>query len=447
MRSDANSAEHARRRRGVRPRLIACSLAVFVAFATRPAHAQSPPTSDGANPGSRQNAGAATEQSPNADETVDVIDLIRRLRGKDPPPSGEAEFDYRKPMRALAPVIGAKPSSGVIAGVAGNVGFFRGEPPTTHISSSVASVTVTTKKQAGISAHTTMFGGGDRWLLELDHRFQWTSQETFGLGTNTASPPGEVVLFDFYRLYQSAYYRLRPHLFAGGGLYFDDHADVRPDEGGEEQWPQSPYYQYSTANGLPLDAQISAGPSVEIIWDSRDSFINASYGWFARASYRTLIDGFLGADSSWEKLNLDLRTYAPLSADRRRRLAIWAYADLVVDGVAPYFDLPSTGSDSYGRSGRGYAEGHFRGEKLAFLELEYRAPLMRNDLLGMVAFVNATTISNRQSGEQLFDHFAAGAGAGLRVLLNKRSRTNLAFDVGFGEEGNRGVYLVVQEAF
>ena len=73
--------------------------------------------------------------------------------------------------------------------------------------------------------------------------------------------------------------------------------------------------------------------------------------------------------------------------------------------------------------------------------------LTRNELIGLVVFVNTTTIANRQAGEQLFDHFAPGAGAGLRVLLNKRSRTNLAFDVGFGEEGNRGVYLMVQEAF
>jgi hypothetical protein len=146
-------------------------------------------------------------------------------------------------------------------------------------------------------------------------------------------------------------------------------------------------------------------------------------------------------------VNVDVRAYAPLSSDRRYKLAVWTYADLVVDGVAPYFDPPSTAGDSYGRSGRGYAEGHFRGEKLAFVELEYRAPLMRNEFLGMVAFVNTTTISNREGGEQLFDNFAPGAGAGLRVLLNKRSRTNLAFDVGFGERGNRGVYLVVQEAF
>jgi outer membrane protein assembly factor BamA len=396
---------------------------------------------------SQEQAGTGGDKAPETGEMVDVVDLIRKLRHKDQPPSGETQVDYSKRMRAIAPVIGAKPSSGIIFGVAGNIGFFRGEPSTTRISSSVASATFTTKKQAGISAHTTMFGRDDRWLLELDHRFQWTSQETFGLGTSTASAAGEVIRFDFYRLYQSAYLRLRQNLYAGAGLHFDSHADVHPDEGAENEWPQSAYYEYSVDNGLPLDTQISAGPSVEIIWDSRDSFINPSRGWLARAGYRALIDGFLGGDSSWEKVSVDVRAYAPLSSNRRYKLAVWAYADLVVDGVAPYFDLPSTAGDSYGRSGRGYAEGHFRGEKLAFVELEYRAPLMRNDLLGMVAFVNTTTISNRQGGEQLFDNFAPGAGAGLRLLLNKRSRTNLAFDVGFGENGNRGVYLVVQEAF
>jgi len=81
------------------------------------------------------------------------------------------------------------------------------------------------------------------------------------------------------------------------------------------------------------------------------------------------------------------------------------------------------------------------------VELEYRGPLMTNGLLGMVAFVNATTVADPQSGQQLFDHFAPGAGAGLRLLINKRSRTNLAFDIGFGEKGNKGVYLSVQEAF
>jgi outer membrane protein assembly factor BamA len=390
---------------------------------------------------------AQAVQQPPEQELVDVIDLIRKIRHKDEPPIDDASVDYRKPMRAFAPVIGVKPSSGVIFGAAGNVGFFRGDPANTRISSSVASATVTTKKQAGISTHTTMFGGDDRWLVELDHRFQWTSQDTFGLGTATQSSSGELVRFDFIRLYQSMYLGVRPNLFVGAGLHFDRHADVEPSEDLEPEWTQSAYYKYSVDHGLPLDSQSSAGPSIEVIWDSRDSFINPSRGWVARASYRALFDAFLGGDSSWEKVTLDLRAYPPLSADRRHKLAMWAYADLVVDGVAPYFGLPSTASDPYGRSGRGYAEGHFRGEKLAFLELEYRAPLLRNGLLGFVGFVNTTTISNRQGGEKLFDSFAWGGGGGVRLLLNKRSRTNLAFDIGFGEGGNRGVYLVVQEAF
>ena len=64
-----------------------------------------------------------------------------------------------------------------------------------------------------------------------------------------------------------------------------------------------------------------------------------------------------------------------------------------------------------------------------------------------MAFLNATTISNLQEGERLFHSGAPGAGAGLRALVNKRSRTNLCFDVGFGKDGSRGLYLAVQEAF
>jgi len=184
-----------------------------------------------------------------------------------------------------------------------------------------------------------------------------------------------------------------------------------------------------------------------VLWDSRDSFISPAHGWLAKASYRTLFDGFLGGDSTWQKLNLDTRTYVPLARNGRHTLAFWLFADLVVGGVAPYFDLPATGLDTYGRSARGYSEGQFRGEQLGYGEIEYRRTLTRNGLLGMVAFLNTTTVSNRAGGEQLFDSFATGGGAGLRLLINKRSKTNLCFDIGFGKQGSSGVYLAVQEAF
>jgi len=378
--------------------------------------------------------------------TTDVFDLLRTLRHKPPDPAAEV-WDYRKPMKAFAPVIGSKPSSGALLGVAGNVAFYRGDPATTHISSMVASLTFSTKGQTSLSDRFTMFANGDRWRLDGDHRFQWTSLDTYGLGTSADTRSGVVANFDFFRLHHTAYYRLRPRLFAGAGLYYDNHTNVEPTDDAATEWPQSPYVDYSQRHGLPLDAQAAAGTSFDLLWDSRDSFISAAHGWLAKASYRTLFDGFLGGDSTWQKLNLDTRTYVPVARSGRHTLAFWLFADLVVGGVAPYFDLPATGLDTYGRSARGYSEGQFRGEKLGYGEIEYRGTLTRNGLLGMVAFLNTTTVSNEAGGEQLFDSFATGGGAGLRLLINKRSKTNLCFDIGFGKQGSKGVYLAVQEAF
>jgi outer membrane protein assembly factor BamA len=350
-------------------------------------------------------------------------------------------------MMAFAPVIGAKPSAGVLFGAAGNIAFYRGDPKTTLISSMVASVTFSTKKQTSLTNRFTMFAPENRWRLDGDDRFQWTSLDTYELGTSADTRTGIVADFDFFRFHHTAFYQLRPALYAGAGLYFDDHTNVGPSEGEELEWTESPYVTYSEAHGLPLHSQISAGTSVDLLWDNRDSFINADRGWLARASFRTLFDGFLGGDSSWQKLTLDLRTYVNLSRDRRHRVAFWGFADLVVGGVAPFFDLPATAGDPYGRSARGYAEGQFRGERLAYGEVEYRGTLTRNGLLGMVAFLNTTTVTNLDIDERLFDSFATGAGAGFRLLINKRSKTNLCLDFGFGKQGSRGVYLAVQEAF
>jgi outer membrane protein assembly factor BamA len=405
------------------------------------AHAQA----SGPGPPATQPSSTAT-QPADVPETVDVADLIRMLRKKPPSPRAPAAARPRS-MRAIAPVIGVRPSSGVMIGVAGNVAYYTGDAATTRISSGTGSLTLSSKGQTSLTTRLTMFGPRDQSRFEGDYRFQWTSQDTFGLGIPTELSDPLLVNFDFYRLHQSAYVQLRPSLFVGGGLHFDRHANVSPAEGEEGAWLESPYVEYSNANGLPLDTQTSAGPSVALIWDDRDNFINADRGWLASASYRWLVEDFLGGDSSWDKVTLDLRTYQPLTRTGHHKLAVWAFADTVVRGVAPYFDLPSTGSDAYGRSGRGYAEGHFRGERLAFVELEYRGRLMENGLLGMVAFVNATTVADPQSGQALFDRVAPGGGAGLRLLINKRSRTNLAFDIGFGEKGNKGVYLAVQEAF
>jgi hypothetical protein len=91
--------------------------------------------------------------------------------------------------------------------------------------------------------------------------------------------------------------------------------------------------------------------------------------------------------------------------------------------------------------------GRYRGEKMVYGEAEYRSMLTANGLLGLVVFTNVSTVSNTSTGERLFDNVAPAAGAGLRALFNKRSRTNLCVDFAVGKAGAKGVYLAIQDAF
>lgn len=379
---------------------------------------------------------------------LDVFDLWRLLRHKGEPPAEQPAWDYTKKMRAVAPIIGYKPSSGLTFGAGGNVAFFRGDPASTRISSTVFSLTISSKKQTALTARYTIFSDGDQWRLEGDNRGQWTSQDAYGLGTSSLPAEKINAKYNFFRFYETAYYRFQRNLYGGLGFHYNAHTDIRPGSGtSDETWQQSPYMEYTTAHGFPLERQTSAGASANALYDSRDSAINAGRGWYLNGSYRTFFADFLGGDSTWQELYLDTRHYWRLAPGGRKKLAFWLFGDFVTGGHAPYLDLPATGMDTYGRSGRGYGEGRFRGERMLYGEVEYRATLMRNGLLGMVAFLNLTTITNLETGERLFHSAAPGGGVGLRVSINKRSKTNLCLDVGFGKQGSRGVYLAIQEAF
>ena len=351
---------------------------------------------------------------------IDVRDLWRLARGKEPNQTPDAAAPRR--YLFVAPTIGSRPSTGLTGGAR-----------------------VSAKEQVLGTARFAVFSKRDTWLFQGDQRLWWTSQDTFGLGGNTPATAAGNVKYDQLRFYQTAYRSVSPGLFLGVGLNISDNADVEPGLGASGTWQDSPYVTYSLEHGFALDHQTSSGPSVSLTLDTRDNQINARSGTFASASYRTFFEGFLGGDSTWHELYVDARTYRGLTKDARHRLAFWFLADLITMGTTPYFDLPSTGNPE--RSGRGYAEGRYRGEHMLYGEVEYRGDITRSGLLGVVAFFNMATIDHADAGEKLFDSVAPGGGLGVRVLLNKRSRSNFCVDYGWGKDGSRGFYLYLQEAF
>jgi hypothetical protein len=380
---------------------------------------------------------AAARQSP---RTIDVGDLWRMLLHRDETPE-----DATKKFFVLAPSIGSKPSTGLTAGVSGNIAFYLGDPATTRISSISGGLKVSQKKQEIGGVKYATFTNGDRWFFQGDNRMSWTSQNTYGLGGDTLTTNAENVKYDLFRFYGTAYRSVKPGLFIGVGLNVSDHTNVRPGTGAPAAWDESAYVTYNQKHGFAVDQQTSSGTSVGLIFDTRDNGINPQRGALASATYRTFFDGFLGGDSTWQELYLDARTYKKLSPTGHHKLAFWFLGDLVTGGTAPYFDLPATAAQE--RSARGYGEGRYRGERMLYGEIEYRGALTSSGLVGIVAFLNTTTMGSAEANEQLFDNYAPGAGFGFRFLLNKRSRTNLCTDYGWGKGGSHGFYLSIQEAF
>ena len=119
-------------------------------------------------------------------------------------------------------------------------------PSTTHISSAVASVTFSTKKQTAITDRLTTFGRDDRLRLDADHRFQWTSLETNELGTSADTRAGVDARFDFFRLHHTAYYRLRAGAPRRSGLVLrQPHQHQAQTRARTPGGPIRPYVRYS----------------------------------------------------------------------------------------------------------------------------------------------------------------------------------------------------------
>jgi hypothetical protein len=369
---------------------------------------------------------AAAGQAP-----ADIPDLIRALRHQ-PPSSNQSPSEVKT---SILPTISSNPAIGVSVGALMSRAVRRGGAGS-RMSTVHASVAFTTESQIIGAVRNELHSRNDRWALIGDSRLAKFQQAAPPLGSDVQeSSPVIAVKYNWIRLYQTAYRQLRGPFHLGLGYHLDSFMDMTPKDEGGELPPE-------VAGVYPATA-VASGVSLDALFDSRDNPLNASRGFYGRASYY-YNPVFLGSDSDWQSAQFDGRAYLKLPSARRQILAAWTQAWLRLDGRPPYLSLPSPGWDTYGRSGRGYAAGKLRGRDWIYGETEYRVDLMASGLVGMVAFVNASTLSD---AEGHYGAWAVGAGTGMRVKLNKRDGTNIAMDVAWGRGGKVGVWFGLNEVF
>jgi outer membrane protein assembly factor BamA len=156
---------------------------------------------------------------------------------------------------------------------------------------------------------------------------------------------------------------------------------------------------------------------------------------------------WIGSTKNSTQLTTDVRKYIPLSSTHPQFvLALWNWGSYLMGGEIPYLELPGTGRDGSFRSGRGYTAQYFKGTQFNDTEAELRFPILANQFISGVVFGNLQS-ANDEHGTKLFQQFQPGGGAGLRILFNKATRTNLAVDYAWGKFGRKGFFLNLNETF
>ncbi|MBK7650888.1 MAG: BamA/TamA family outer membrane protein [Flammeovirgaceae bacterium] len=366
----------------------------------------------------------------------------------------------------LLPIIGSNPAIGFMVGVGGQYAFKMYGDQTLYSAIS-GSAQYTTKNQVLFLMKNNIYSKNNRIFYSGDWRYQIFSQPTYGLGTN--SPEGGILdyqyslggveanndslaqpmEFNFARFYQSVSFKLKKNLYLGVGYNFDSYSKID-----DQKLRLNPgdslltsHYVYNTNFGFSTTSYLSSALAINFVYDSRDNMINATKGYYILVSYRSSLK-LLGSETNGNFFNGEWRSFHSVSKkDPRHIIGFWLLGNFAPEGQFPYMILPATAYDQRGRSARGYTQGRFRGNSMVYGETEYRFPLSKcGGILGGVLFVNATTASNPTQSLKLFESVKPGYGMGLRVMVDKQSRTNLAIDFGFGDKSS-GFYLAASETF
>lgn len=366
----------------------------------------------------------------------DLFDVVKSLfHKKKPAATKDTVTDVRKLTISILPAIGYTLTTKTAVTVTGNAAFRTA--PDSKISTITASAAYTQRKQFTVPLETNFWTRGNKYNFVGDIHFMKYPQDTYGLGSNSSTDNQDTMEYNYIRIYEIVYRKITSNFFLGAGYIADWHYNIV--EQGLHNGSVSDYEKYGAANST-----LSTGFTLNGLYDTRDNSINPYRGFYTEVTYRNY-QKILGSNTSWQSAIIDVRKYFMFPRNSGNILGLWSYDWLTLDGNPPYLDLPSTNWDRYSSTGRGYIQGRFRGKEMVYLETEYRFHVSANGLFGGVVFVNAESFSGL--GSNRLQTPQPGWGAGVRIKLNKTSRTNLDIDYGFGTQGSQGLFVNIAEMF
>ncbi|WP_214069936.1 BamA/TamA family outer membrane protein [Mucilaginibacter sp. dw_454] len=372
-------------------------------------------------------------------EKKDLIDLVRSFVNIQPRKISPQE--KKKLYFSILPVSESGINDHRMLITSTTAGYYLGDPSDTYLSTVTFAPYLNFKGRYGLPIHSNIWLNANSYNIQGDTRLLKYPQYTWGLGGGQPSSDKFLVDYVYLRFYQSVLKRITPYFFAGIGYNLDYYMDIESDNGNPKSLAQFTNYKFGTSSE---ENSFSSGPSLNLLYDTRNNLLNPIPGWYGNLIYR-YSPSFLGSDNNWQSLYVDVRKYLSLSnSGPKNMLAFWSFYWTSLSSGTPYLSLPSIGMDPYQRSGRGIAQNRYRGESLIYFETEYRRDITDDGLLGFVAFTNINSAS--QINSRQFKYWNPAGGAGLRVKFNKKSGTNIGIDYGRSRDYS-AIILNLGEAF
>jgi len=387
---------------------------------------------------------------------VDISDILKKIFKKE---KKEKDTSKRGGL-AMLPSLGYNPSFGFIIGAKLSGGLQVGDPANTNYSVISLEGMYTSKGIISVQARHNIFIAHNKWnwqgqwqiahygLVDYGVGTGYSKYESRGLGVNEYPTKNADSAFpidySYIRLSEKGYRKIGKYFYAGGGIRLDIYRKI--DDEKQTNNFNTPHQRYSLRHDFNPEEYSANGFIVAVQYNTREHPIRSYGGIYADLGLQVNQE-WMGSTKNAVQLSYDFRKYWSLSKKNPEHvLAIWHWAVYKLGGELPYLELPSTASDPFGRSGRGYTFSRFKGPSYAYFETEWRFPITRNKLISGVTFFNLQTASN-DFNRGVFNAWEPGAGAGLRLLFQKHSRTALSADWGQGKYGSQGLFFGLGEVF
>ncbi|MEM6522757.1 MAG: BamA/TamA family outer membrane protein [Bacteroidota bacterium] len=326
------------------------------------------------------------------------------------------------------PVVFSTPETGLGFGALTSGVFNLGSPDDTRSSNIQVLGAYTVNNQIIAQVNNNVFTSSERYNVFGEVSYFNFPILYYGIGNDTQEESetelgSQVIVFQQRLLRQ-----VKKGHFIGGQYRFINLFDV-------EFSPSAGLIEEDTTK-IRSDEGIYSGLGFSYVQDTRDNVLNASKGKYLELS-GTFHRDALGSDATFTRYRVDYRRFWTL--DETSVFAAQLLGEFN-NGEVPFRELALMGGDQIMR---GYYQGRYRDKNQVAIQGEYRKQV--KPWLGFTLFAATGEVGSSLDDIDIAS-FKWSAGGGLRLMVNRKERTNIRIDYGFGN-GTTGLYFAFAEAF